>query len=63
MIRNQWGLSTVADQRLGGLFMWIPGCTIYFIGILLVFIAWCDSTDAEEMQMPALDSGEAVSRG
>lgn len=47
MIRNQWQLSTAADQHLGGLLMWIPGCTVYFVGILLVFIAWCDATDAQ----------------
>lgn len=62
-IRNQWGLSVAADQRLGGLLMWIPGCTIYFIGILLVFIAWCDASDAEERSAPALDSEKAVQRG
>lgn len=47
LIRDRWGLSTAVDQRLGGLLMWIPGCSVYFIAILLIYIAWSDATDAE----------------
>ncbi len=38
LIRNGWGLSAAEDQRLGGLLMWIPGCSIYFVAILGVLV-------------------------
>jgi cytochrome c oxidase assembly factor CtaG len=31
-----WGLTPAADQQLGGLLMWIPGCTLYAAAILAV---------------------------
>jgi heme/copper-type cytochrome/quinol oxidase subunit 1 len=34
LIRKVWQISPASDQRLGGLLMWIPGCSIYFIAIL-----------------------------
>ncbi len=56
LIRNEWGLSAEGDQRLGGLLMWIPGCSIYFVAILAVLGQWYRQPDAE----PAFAcSGEA----
>ena len=40
LIRDGWGISAAYDQRLGGLLMWIPGCSIYFIAILGLLAHW-----------------------
>ena len=31
-----WGLRPSVDQQLGGLLMWVPGCTLYAGAILAV---------------------------
>jgi cytochrome c oxidase assembly factor CtaG len=31
-----WGLTPAVDQQLGGLLMWVPGCTVYAGSILAV---------------------------
>ena len=40
LLQNQWGLTPVRDQQLGGLLMWVPACLIYFTGILGLFARW-----------------------
>jgi cytochrome c oxidase assembly factor CtaG len=47
LIRDTWGLSAAADQRLGGLLMWIPGCSVYFIAILAVIALWYAKADTD----------------
>ncbi len=47
LIRNGWGLSPEADQRLGGLLMWIPGCSVYFLGILGLLAHWFSAPESE----------------
>jgi putative membrane protein len=34
LIRDGWGLTPKADQEIGGLLMWVPGCMIYLGSIL-----------------------------
>jgi putative membrane protein len=34
LVRGQWGLTPSVDQQLGGLLMWVPGCTAYAAAIL-----------------------------
>jgi putative membrane protein len=36
LVREQWGLTPAVDQQLGGLLMWVPGCTAYAGAILAV---------------------------
>jgi cytochrome c oxidase assembly factor CtaG len=36
LVRGQWGLTPVVDQQLGGLLMWVPGCTLYAWAILAI---------------------------
>jgi cytochrome c oxidase assembly factor CtaG len=31
-----WGLTPAVDQQIGGLLMWVPGCTVYAGAILAV---------------------------
>jgi cytochrome c oxidase assembly factor CtaG len=49
LIRDQWGLSAAADQRLGGLLMWIPGCSVYFVVILALIARWFARPDADSV--------------
>jgi cytochrome c oxidase assembly factor CtaG len=34
LVRGQWRLTPSVDQQLGGLLMWVPGCTAYAAAIL-----------------------------
>lgn len=34
LLREGWGLSSRADQELGGLLMWVPACFVYAAAIL-----------------------------
>jgi putative membrane protein len=36
LVRGAWGLTPAIDQQLGGLLMWVPGCTAYAAAILAV---------------------------
>jgi putative membrane protein len=47
LIRNVWGISPADDQRLGGLLMWVPGCSIYFIAILAIVAFWYAQPDSD----------------
>ena len=59
LIRNGWGMSAAADQRLGGLLMWIPGCSIYFIGILGIIAHWYAQPDSDgESSSFRMEAGE-----
>jgi cytochrome c oxidase assembly factor CtaG len=40
LIRGVWGLDQVADQRLGGVFMWAIGSVIFLSAIMVVFVRW-----------------------
>ncbi len=51
LIRDVWGLSPAADQRLGGLLMWIPGCSVYFVAILAIVALWYTQPDTDT-EMP-----------
>lgn len=47
LIREVWGISAAADQRLGGLLMWIPGCSVYFVAILGILAFWYTQPDSD----------------
>ena len=38
-----WGLSPLADQRLGGLIMWIPGGLFFYLLTSVIFFKWTAS--------------------
>jgi putative membrane protein len=46
VIRERWGISAAMDQQIGGLLMWVPGCTVYLTAIMAMFARWY----AEESQ-------------
>lgn len=43
-----WGLSTMVDQQIGGLIMWIGTSTFYLAAIGVVFFRWASSEDKAE---------------
>jgi cytochrome c oxidase assembly factor CtaG len=47
-----WGLTSSVDQQLGGLLMWVPGCTVY-AGAILALVARFYSTPHEGAQEEA----------
>jgi len=60
LIRNQWGISAVADQQLGGLLMWVPAGLIYFSIIVGTVIRWQSGSeiDLTETQDSYIARGE-----
>jgi len=45
LLRDTWGLSPIADQQLGGLFMWVGGGIIFLTAMLGVLIRWYSSPE------------------
>lgn len=41
-----WGFSALADQQLGGLLCWIPGCAVFLIAGLAPLAAWLRAREA-----------------
>jgi putative membrane protein len=37
LLREGWGLTPKADQEVGGLLMWVPGCLVYAGSILAMY--------------------------
>ena len=35
-----WGLTPLADQRAGGVIMWVPGSLVFLVAITIVFFRW-----------------------
>lgn len=47
-VRSAWGLTPAVDQQLGGLLMWVPGCTVYGAAILAVLARFYAAPHLEE---------------
>lgn len=45
---EHWGMTALEDQTMGGLILWIPGNTLYLIGLTAIFFTWAskESEDA-----------------
>jgi cytochrome c oxidase assembly factor CtaG len=54
LIRVTWGISAVDDERLAGLLMWVPGCSVYFAGMLMEMARWYKTKDPDKQAL--LDS-------
>jgi cytochrome c oxidase assembly factor CtaG len=51
LIRGVWGLDQLADQRLGGVFMWAIGSVIFLAAIMVVFARWYREPE-DELRAP-----------
>lgn len=43
---QQWGLTPLQDQQIGGLIMWVPASIVYIVAGLVLFAAWMRESDA-----------------
>jgi cytochrome c oxidase assembly factor CtaG len=48
LVRGAWGLTPAVDQQIGGLLMWVPGCTTYTAAILGVVARFYGAPHASE---------------
>ncbi len=49
LLRDGWGLTAKADQEIGGLLMWVPGCFAYAGGMLAMFARYHREEAADEL--------------
>ncbi len=49
---HTWGLTPLADQRVGGVIMWVPGTLVFLIAITIVFFRWV-KLEADREETPA----------
>ncbi len=49
LLRDGWGLTPKADQEIGGLLMWVPGCFAYAGGMLAMFARYHREEAADEL--------------
>ncbi len=40
LVRQTWGITPQADQQIGGLLMWVPGCIIYVSAAMVLLGRW-----------------------
>ncbi len=52
LVRLGWGFTPQADQQIGGLLMWVPGCGLYLIGVLALLARWYRAPDHERPVTP-----------
>lgn len=53
LVRDTWGISAAEDEKLAGLLMWVPGCTIYFLAMLLELSRWYGTPDPDKQALMA----------
>lgn len=56
----QWGLSPLADQRLGGVLMWVPGTLIFLVALTIVYFQWAWKTEREDLLQPRGEAHGAI---
>ena len=53
LVRETWGISATEDEKLAGLLMWVPGCTIYFAVLLLELARWYQTPEPDKRALLA----------
>lgn len=56
----RWGLTTLEDQQLGGLIMWIPGGMVYVIAGLVLFGKWLRESAERAHKRETIQSPAAI---
>jgi len=62
LIRDTWGISAAEDQKLAGLIMWVPGCSVYFAAMLVELGAWFRTPGADKRALLASLNSQAEVR-
>jgi len=47
LIVNNWGITPMIDQQMGGLIMWVPACLVYVTNILITLAKWYKTPETE----------------
>lgn len=63
LVRETWGISAVEDEKLAGLLMWVPGCTIYFVVLLLELARWFNIPDPDKQALLATTNSKELRHG
>ncbi len=53
-LRNDLCLTVGADQQIGGLMMWVPGCLIYLAASMVILARWYSTPESYESKNPYL---------
>lgn len=53
LVRDTWGISAAEDEKLAGLLMWVPGCTLYFVVMLVELSRWYRIPDPDKQALLA----------
>lgn len=56
---NEWQFASPADQTLGGLLMWVPGCLIYFCGVMGLLGRWYTMPEGQTFLDNATESSSS----
>jgi cytochrome c oxidase assembly factor CtaG len=59
LIRDGWGLTPKADQEIGGLLMWVPGCMIYAGSIVAMYARYLGEESSTASTAHGLGQGSA----
>ena len=59
-LRQSWGLTTEADQELGGLLMWVPGGLVYLCAIMAVLARWYRAPQPEHFTEVSLGASHGA---
>jgi putative membrane protein len=57
---DQWGLTPLEDQQLGGLIMWVPAGLVYIVAALFMFAGWLRESENSALRRER-QLGEAIS--
>ncbi len=63
LVRDTWNISAAEDEKLAGLLMWVPGCTLYFIVMLVELSRWYRTPDPDkQVLLAALNRSQREAR-
>ena len=52
LLRQGWGLSSAADQQIGGVLMWTVSGPVYLLGVVAVLARWYTEPEEEQPSPP-----------
>ncbi|WP_198439814.1 cytochrome c oxidase assembly protein [Pareuzebyella sediminis] len=53
-LRNPFSLSSIADQELAGMLMWVPGCFLYVFLCMAILMRWYDEKEGQLKPQPLI---------
>lgn len=53
LLRNEWGLSLLEDQKLGGAIMWVICTLTFFVALMAVMVDWLAEREGDDVRSAA----------